>query len=363
MYRGAAMFFRPHIRGRFIGRYNAAFLCLYYRTKAGVLMFEVAGHKEQMRMIKRAFDSQRFAHAYIVYGPDGVGKSVFALYMASLVLCKAEGASSIDKPCGKCEACHKIINNIHPDVVVSEPVKKGIVVDEIRDIIDEIHLRPYEGSRKVIVIKDVQNMTPSAQNAFLKTLEEPEEGTFIIMLTSSLETILETIRSRCQIIRLGRITEDEVRKYLIDKGVEPGKAELAAALSDGIIGNALRILDEGYMQLRKETIENACSIVKGNTLDVFTMYEWFNKNKSNIDDILDNMISWYRDLIILKSTSDKRHIVNRDFYELLVEESQILSYNRLNVIIKIIMDTKEKLRQNVNFELAIEVMLLNIQEV
>lgn len=322
-------------------------------------MFEVAGHKEQMRMIKRAFDYQRFAHAYIVYGPDGVGKSVFARYMASLVLCKSDG----DKPCGKCEACHKIINNIHPDVVVSQPVKKGIIVDEIRDLIDEIHLKPYEGKYKVIIIKDVQNMTPQAQNAFLKTLEEPEEGTFIIMLTSSLETILETIRSRCQIIRLGRITEDEVRKYLIDKGVEPGKAELAAALSDGIIGNALRILDEGYMQLRKETIENACSIVKGNTLDVFTMYEWFNKNKSNIDDILDNMISWYRDLIILKSTSDKRHIVNRDFYELLVEESQILSYNRLNVIIKIIMDTKEKLRQNVNFELAIEVMLLNIQEV
>lgn len=326
-------------------------------------MFEVAGHNEQMRMIKRAFDSQRFAHAYIIYGPDGVGKSVFARYMASLLLCKGDAAHPMNKPCGKCEACHKIINNIHPDVVFSEPVKRGIVVDEIREIIDEIHLRPYEGSKKVIIIKDVQNMTPQAQNAFLKTLEEPDEGSFIIMLTSSLETILETIRSRCQIIRLGRIPEDEVKEYLIDNGVETENAELAAALSDGIIGNALRMLDGGYMQLRKETVENACSIIKGAVLDVFTMYEWFNKNKNNIDDILDNMISWYRDLIMLKNTSDKKHIVNRDYYELLVEASQILSYNRLNVIIRIIMDTKEKLRQNVNFELAIEVMLLNIQEV
>lgn len=326
-------------------------------------MFEVAGHKEQMRMIKMAFDSQRFAHAYIIYGPDGVGKSVFARYMASLVLCKGDTAHLRNKPCGKCEACHKIISNIHPDVLVSEPVKKGIVVDEIREIIDEIHLRPYEGSKKVIIIKDVQNMTPQAQNAFLKTLEEPDEGSFIIMLTSSLETILETIRSRCQIIRLGRIPEDEVKEYLTDNGVEPENAELAAALSDGIIGNALRMLDEGYMQLRKETVENACSIIKGNVLDVFSMYEWFNQNKNNIDDILDNMVSWYRDLIMLKNTSDKKHIVNRDYYALLVEESQILSYNRLNVIIKMIMDTKEKLRQNVNFEQAIEVMLLNIQEV
>jgi DNA polymerase-3 subunit delta' len=326
-------------------------------------MFEVAGHKEQMRMIKRAFVSQRFAHAYIVYGPDGVGKSVFALYMASLVLCKADGGDPMHKPCGKCEACHKIINNIHPDVMVSEPVKKGIIVDEIRELIDEIHLKPYEGDYKVIIIKDTQNMTPQAQNAFLKTLEEPDEGSFIIMLTSSLETILETIQSRCQIIRLGRIPEDEVRKYLMDNGIEPERAELAAALSDGIIGNALRMIDEGYMQLRRETVETACSIIKGNALDAFTIYEWFSKNKSSIDDILDNMISWYRDLIMLKSTSDKSHIVSRDYYELLVEESQILSYNRLNVIIKVIMDTKEKLRQNVNFQLAIEVMLLNIQEV
>lgn len=322
-------------------------------------MFEVAGHKEQMRMIKRAFDSQRFAHAYIVYGPDGVGKSVLALYMASLVLCKEDGA----KPCGKCEACRKILSGFHPDVVVSEPIKKGMGVDEIRELIDEIRLRPYEGDYKVIIIKDAQNMTPQAQNAFLKTLEEPDNGSFIIMLTSSLETILETIRSRCQIIRLGRIPEYEIKKYLIDNNVEQKKAELAAALSDGIIGNAMRMLDEDYMHLREETVEKACSIIKGNALDAFTMYEWFSKNKSSIDDILDNMISWYRDLIMLKSTSDRRHIINRDYYELLVEESQILSYNRLNVIIKVIMDTKEKLRQNVNYELAIEVMLLNIQEV
>ncbi len=323
-------------------------------------MFKVAGQEEQMKMIKRAFEYKRFSHAYILYGPDGVGKSVFAHYMSSLVLCQG---TTLNKPCGSCEACRKIINNIHPDVMVSEPIKKGMGVDEIRELIDEIHLKPYEGSCKVIIIKDTQNMTISAQNAFLKTLEEPDEGSFIIMLTSSLETILQTIRSRSQIIRLGRIPEEEVKRYLIDNGIDEKKAELAAALSDGIIGNALRMLHEGYMQLRKETIECACSIIKGNALDAFTMYEWFSKNKRSIDDILDTMISWYRDLIMLKSASDRRHIINRDYYELLVEESQILSYNRLNVIINMIMDTKEKLRQNVNYELAIEVMLLNIQEV
>lgn len=321
-------------------------------------MFKVAGHEEQMETIKRAYKSGKMAHAYIIYGPDGTGKSVLANYMASILLCKGK-----DKPCGVCEACRKIIQGVHPDVVVAEPAKKSMGIDEIRDIIKEIRLKPYEGSCKAIIIKDVQDMTVQAQNAFLKTLEEPEEGSFIIMLTSSLELILETIRSRCQIIRLGRIPEDKVEKYLLDSGIDPDKAELAAALSDGIIGNALRLMDEGFIKLRRETIEAACSIIKGNALDAFNMYEWFGKNKSSIEDILDIMVSWYRDLIMLKNTSGKRHIINRDYYELLVEESQILSYNRLNVIIKIIMDTKEKLRQNVNFELAIEVMLLNIQEV
>lgn len=320
-------------------------------------MFEVYGQEFSSNLFKNAINGNNLSHAYIIHGPDGVGKSVFAKYMAALIFCKGEG-----KPCGKCASCIKLYNNNHPDYILLSRDNKSIGVDDIRNIIDEINTRPYEGDKKVVVIKDAENITLQGQNAMLKTLEEPGQSSIIVMLTENINSLIDTIKSRSQILRLGRIPKSTVQKFLEDNNIERDRAILLSELSDGIIGNALKFTDDKYINLRKETINIAIDAAKDKD-SIFERVDFFVKNKEDIFEILDLLTTWFRDLMIIKLANDKNLIINRDCYDLLVEESQLLSYNKLNGIIDIINETKNKLRQYSNYQLTIEVMLLNIQEV
>lgn len=333
-------------------------VCRPILLQIGVIkLFEVLGQEFITEAFKRAYKNNRVSHAYIITGPDGTGKSIMAMFMASAILCNGE-----DKPCGKCDACRKIMHGNHPDLKMISPRGKSIGVDYIRDLIDEIYTKPYEGDKKVIIIKNSDSITLQGQNAILKTLEEPSEDTTIIMLAENLNVILQTIQSRCQIIRLGRIPEDKIMAYLKDKGVDERKARAAAGLSDGIVGSAIRFLDEKYIKLRQDVIGRAVEIISENKLDTLKSVDFFIRNRDKIDIILDILTSWYRDIIMLKLTKDKNIIMNMDYYELLVEESQKLSYNRLDSIIDIISSSRKKIKENANYQLTIEVMLLKIQE-
>lgn len=321
-------------------------------------MFEVVGQEFVLEAFNRAYKNNRLTHAYILLGEDGVGKSIFALYMASKLLCTGE-----EKPCGNCSACKKILSGNHPDVKVLDMGSKSIGINDILGIIDDIYTKPYEGDRKVIIIKEADKITVQGQNAILKTLEEPPEDATIIMLTSNSGALLDTIQSRCQTLRFGRIAIDKVRDYLIGIGTERNSAETAANLSDGIIGNGLKFLDPKHMSLRQETIDIGKKLVRFKGIEGYELVEFFTKHKDDADKILDMLITWFRDIIIVKLAKDEKLIINRDFYNMIVEESKFLSYNKLNSIIDIINDTKEKLRQYSNFQLTMEVMVLNIQEV
>jgi DNA polymerase-3 subunit delta' len=321
-------------------------------------LFELVGNEFAVEAFKKAYDNNKVSHAYIITGPDGIGKSVLAMYMAAVILCRRD-----DKPCGECPSCIKIKNGNHTDVKVVSSRGKSIGVDDIRDLIDEVYTKPYEGDKKVVIIKNADTVTVQGQNAILKTLEEPSEHTTIIMLVENMNLILETIQSRCQVLRLGRISAEKIKKYLTGQGISPDKASTAANLSDGILGNALMFLDEKFMKLREDVINAGREMVRLNLLDVLKYVDFFLHNKDKIDSILDILTSWYRDIIMLKLIKDKKLLINADHYELLVEESQILSYNKLDSIINIINSSREKINQNVNFQLTIEVMLLNIQEV
>ncbi len=310
-----------------------------------------------MDSFKKAYKRGRMSHAYIISGPDGTGKSIMGMFMASTFFWRGE-----IKPCGTCEACLKISHGNHPDVKLISPGGKSIGVDQIRDLIDEIYLKPYEGDKKVIVIKNADSITPQGQNAILKTLEEPSKETTIIMLVENINLILPTIQSRCQILRFGRIPQDKIREYLESLGVDKDRASAAAAMSDGIVGNGLRFIDEKFIKLRQEIISRTRELTSGSTLEALKCVDFFLSNRDKINTLLDVMTSWYRDIIILKLTKDRGLLMNSDYYDLLVEESQKLSYNRLDDIIKIINSSRENISENANYQLAIEVMLLKIQE-
>lgn len=320
-------------------------------------MFQVLGQEFITDAFKRAYENNKVSHAYIITGPDGIGKSIMAMFMASTILCKGK-----NKPCGECDACIKIIHGNHPDVKMISPKGRSIGVDYIRDLIDEIYTKPYEGDKKVVIIKNSDSITVQGQNAILKTLEEPSEDTTIIMLAENINQVLQTIQSRCQILRLGRIPEKRIKAYLTGLGVDEKKANAAAGLSDGIVGNGLRFLDEKYIKLRQDVINKARELVTADALNILKSVDFFINNKDKIDVIFDILISWYRDIIMLKLIKDKNILMNMDYYDLLVEESQKLSYNRLDSIINIINSSREKINENVNYQLTIEVMILKIQE-
>lgn len=322
-------------------------------------MFDIIGQENAKVIFEKEYNKGRLSHAYIVTGPDGIGKSIFAMHMASVLLC-----SGGNKPCGVCDSCIKVRENVHPDLRIIAREGKSIgVQSDIRPLIEEIYKKPYEGNKKIIIIKNAGDITTQGQNAILKTLEEPPEYITIIMLTESLSRLLPTIQSRCQTVRLQTVPNELIRNYLVSAGIDSEKASAAASYSEGIPGNAFKFLDDRFMALRQDVISTARKIVRADENDILDYTNFFLGKKDNIDEILNIMLIWYRDVLTLKLAKDRNVLINSDFYDLLVEECGILSYNRLDRIITLIRDTQDKLRQNTNYQLTIEVMLLNIQEV
>lgn len=320
-------------------------------------MFDVLGQEFAKNALMNMYKNKRLSHAFIIQGPDGTGKSIFAKYIASLLLCSGE-----DKPCTKCIACRKIQNNNHPDVKIIDSLK-SIGIDKVREIIEEVNIKPYEGDKKVIIIKGADNITLEGQNALLKTLEEPTEDSTIILLVEKLSSLLETITSRCQVFHFSRVSNSKIKEYLESYGIPEDKASALASLSDGILGKALKYLDNKYVLLRQKSIETIRNILKSNEITIMDNLDFFISEKNNIDDVFDIMISILRDIIILKLTRNKDLIMNKDIYEDLIEDCKILSYDKAYKIIDILKDAKKKIDDYLNYQLTVECMLFNIQEV
>ena len=320
-------------------------------------MFDVVGQDFVKHAFKTAFNNNRISHAYIIEGEDGTGKSIFALYMASCILCKG-----IDKPCSVCPSCLKIINGNHPDVKIISRAGKSIGIDMVRNIIDEINIKPYEGNKKIIIIKNADSMTEEAQNAFLKTIEEAPFDTIIILLAEDADLLLSTIRSRCQIFRFLSVPEKLIYKSLVDLGHDEAASKAASKLSSGNFGSALLYFDDNYVKLRCETIDIAQKLVRLNELESQELIDFFIKNRENINIILNNLLFWFRDIAMLKFARNEKLVVNSDYIDKLVEDAGMLSYNKLYGIINSLKDTYKKLKQNSNYQMTFEVMLLNIQE-
>lgn len=320
-------------------------------------MFDVVGQNKLKEVFDKILKSGSLVNSYILKGPEGIGKRNFALYMAAKILCRTNDA------CGICPSCIKIKHFNHPDVIILSKKDKTIGVDDIEEIIERIQIKPYEGDKKVVIIENFENTTIQAQNKFLKTLEEPVEDTIIILTANHLNSVLETIISRCQIFSLNRVDSEEIQRYLIKKGINSERARVIAKLSDGIVGIAEKYLYEEYANLRSDVIDIAIKITKIKGLEITEIVKFFDEKKDYINEILDMLMTWFRDILMYKITYNKDALINEDYFERIIEESKILSYNKINEIIDIIKKTKEKLNYYSNYQLTIEAMLLNIQEV
>jgi len=213
----------------------------------------VVGQEIVLQALQRAIERERLPHALLFAGPQGVGKATTALLLAQALNCQVAGP--VDT-CGECVSCSKIARGIHPDVVWIAPVPRIIKIGQIRELISAIGYRPHEGKRRIVILDDAHAMQGPAQNAFLKTLEEPPASTSIILVTPAPGSLLPTVQSRCQTLRFSPVGQDIVRDYLERQMELPAEeARLRAALTPGSIGGALALDLDAYEALLETVVE------------------------------------------------------------------------------------------------------------
>jgi DNA polymerase-3 subunit delta' len=224
---------------------------------------EIEGQDRAVRLLRRAVARGQLHHAYLVVGPEGVGKELLARLLAQAANCEAEGAAGAAAgPCGSCAACKAVLRGVHPDVITVRPqselvargqLNKGdlesapsreIRVDEVRQLARRLSFALVRGRRKIALVAPAEALNERAQNALLKTLEEPPEGTTFLLVTAQPDLLLPTVRSRCQRLTLLPLAEEAIAGRLLAQGVPEAAARARAARAEGSLGRALRLTAE-----------------------------------------------------------------------------------------------------------------------
>lgn len=322
----------------------------------------IIGHEDTIEKLKAAAATGRLSHAYCIAGEPGVGKNYLARRFAMAIQCEKHTGDA----CMECPSCKKAMSGNHPDIIYIRHEKPGSIgVDEIREqLVNDIEVKPYESEHKVYIIPEAQLLTPQAQNAMLKTLEEPPAYGCIMLVTDNKELLLPTISSRCSMINVETISEDQTFRYLKDVLLIPeGEARLQAAFSQGNIGRARKLASAGdFMEKLQESLRY---LKRSKELDSAARIELDKKialDKQGIYDYLDIFEMWFRDVLYYKASRDADRIVFKDEVKALEERAQVSSYEGIQTIIDSIHSARARLRANVTPELVLELLFLTIWE-
>lgn len=323
---------------------------------------DIIGHEQIKEHLQRAIESHKVSHAYILTGEAGMGRKSLANAFALTLLCE-KGKS---EPCMECHACKQVLSGNHPDLIyVTHEKPNSIGVDDIREQInDTIMVRPYSSYYKVYIVDEAEKMTQQAQNALLKTIEEPPSYAIIILLTTNQEAFLPTILSRCVQLKLKPLRDFVVKSYLVGTmHVPEADAEVYAAFARGNLGKAISIASSEEFKLLHQEVLHLLKHVKD--MDISELLDYIRKLKEDNLDIyecLDFMQLWYRDVLLYKVAKDMNLLIFKDEYKTVNEISKNSGYDGLERILEAIDKAKARLDANVNMELAIELMLLVMKE-
>jgi len=312
----------------------------------------IAGHSGPIATIRRILGSGRVAHAYLFSGPEGIGKKKVATAFIEALFCgKAEG-------CGECISCRKILSGNHPDIHTLEPDGQFIKVDQVRGLQKDLSYRPYEALRKACIIDGADRFNLSSGNSLLKTLEEPPGNALIILLATNIDTVLPTIRSRCQQLSFSGVPVEEIAGFLENNGVDADIARVAASLAEGSIARALSLCSEEIMAERSEVITTACNLSLKNMIDLFSFGEQFDKDREKTLQIIGILTSFWRDMLHLASGSSD--LVNSDLSTLLERETSRRSREALLRGLDQLGKTRQALLRNANVRLSMDVLSMQL---
>lgn len=323
---------------------------------------DVVGHKKIINHLESAIKLNKVSHAYIFNGEKGSGKRSLASAFAMALQCEAGGADS----CGKCRSCSQAESGNHPDIIkVVHEKPNSIGVDEIRDqIVNDVQVKPYSSPYKIYIVPDAEKMTVQAQNALLKTIEEPPAYVVIILLTTNAELFLPTILSRCVMLALRPVPDEQVKKYLMEHIQVPDyQADVCVAFAQGNIGKAVQLASSEYFsEIKASALHLLKNIPHMEIHEIVGVVKAVSEFKVDIQEFLDLLAVWYRDVLYFKATKDVNGLIFKDCVQEISAQTHRGSYEGMERIIKALQTANTRLNANVNFDLTMELLFLTIKE-
>lgn len=366
---------------------------------------DILGNEMVKEYFQKTLVNRQFSHAYILTGESGMGRKTIAKAFAMTLLCDKNahlGKTDSDEeqlslfeafsgltdeiensdrnvsadpdeesekiavdPCGECHSCVQFLSDNHPDVIYVSHEKDSISVDDVREqITGTVQIKPYSSEYKIYIIDDAEKMTVQAQNALLKTLEEPPAYVIIFLLTTRADSFLQTILSRCITLKLKPLYDEVIRDYLMKElQVEKREADICTAFARGNLGKAIALSSSREFSDMRESVMNLLKNIQ--VLDIAQIMEILRQwkdDKFNINDCLDFMQLWYRDVLMFKATQDTAGFIFKEEYRFIREAAAKSDFRAIEEILEAIDKARIRLNANVNFELAMELMLLTIKE-
>jgi DNA polymerase-3 subunit delta' len=320
----------------------------------------IIGHQWAVERLQRALAHQRVRHAYLFLGAEALGKETLARAFAMTLNCLQADAAL--RPCGTCSACQRILSGNHPDVIdARHDEASGVLkIEEIRRVMSALALKPFEGRYRIALLRDFHLARPQAQDALLKTLEEPPPGALLLLLATSTENILPTILSRSQIIQLRPVLADELAAGLVRRfGADPERALLLARLSGGRVGWAVQALhDPSALQARDEALDHLEALIGMNRAGRFAAAEGLAKDRQALARLLELWLTYWRDVLLLAEQADLP-LANLDREEQLRALARRMSAQEALDALRATRALQTTLQTNANLRLALEVMLLD----
>ncbi len=323
---------------------------------------DIIGHEQVIEHFQNAIEQDKVSHAYILNGEALSGKMMLAEAFATALQCEKKGTEG----CMECHFCKQALSHNQPDIIYLTHEKQNTIsVDDVRrQINQDITVKPYASPYKIYIVDEAEKMNPQAQNALLKTIEEPPAYAVILLLTTNADLFLPTIRSRCILLNLKPVSNEKVRNHLMKHMQVPDyQAEVCTAFAQGNVGKAMQLAgSEHFNDLKNSAVQLMKRIGDIEVYEMGEAVKQISEYKMSMNDYFDIMMVWYRDVLMYKATMDINGLIFKEEVYDIKKQASKSSYHAIQEILEALNKAKVRLNANVNFDIVIELLLLKMKE-
>lgn len=339
---------------------------------------DIIGQKQMIDHLQNALRTGKASHAYIITGEKESGKEFIARIFAKTLMCSDRHEDyGLIEPCHKCHSCIQADSASNPDIItVTHEKPNTISVDEIRAICDDVVIKPYVGPYKIYIFPDGEKMNIQAQNALLKTLEEPPSYVVMLILTDNLDVFLPTILSRCVVLPMKPAPDEDIKHFLMKEYHTPDyRADLCVSFARGNVGKAILLSqNEDFERMRKQTFSLLQKVSRKELHEILDLVKEIETpqdesgNAENVDkkevisDFLDMLLFFFRDVLVYKATESDGGLIFAGDLSYIRDTAEKCTFEGLNSIVELISKTRRRIQVNVNPDIAVEMLMIGIKD-